>query len=95
MSTKNYCYSKTVNPYITDTDSDDMLTRLTQQPEMQSYCITFFPIVSGVIDPLGCQQIFLKLSEEKVKDLKDFFRRVNEDRNTKIKIFIEKFELDV
>ena len=61
---------------------------------MDSYCITFFPVVSGVIDPIGYQQVFLKLSEEKVKDLQDFFGRVNEDKNTKIKIFIEKFEIN-
>lgn len=95
MSLKNYCYSKTINSYLTDTAGDDILTRLTQCPEIQSYCITFFPVVSGVIDPTGCQQVFLKLSEKKVEDLKDFFRRVNEDKNTKIKIFMEKFEIDV
>ena len=63
-----------------------------KQPETQSYCITFLPVVSGVIDPVGAEQIFLKLAEEKFEELKSFFEMINKD-NPKVKILIEKFEI--
>ena len=90
------CISKSETVNIADEVFKKTLEEIKacSKESIDSYCITFFPVVSGVIDPLGYQQVFLKVSEEKVDDLENFFRRVNEDKNTKIKIFIEKFEIN-
>ncbi len=57
----------------------------------QSYCITFLPVVSGVVDPIGSEQIFLRLAEDKAEGLKEFFELISRN-NPKVKILIEKFE---
>lgn len=58
----------------------------------KDYCITFCPVEDGEIDIINVEQIFLKLTETKAKELAELFERTNE-KNDALKITIEIFEI--
>lgn len=58
----------------------------------KDYCITFYPVEDGEIDIINAEQIFLKLTETKAKELAELFERTNE-KNGALKITIEIFEI--
>lgn len=58
----------------------------------KDYCITFYPIENGELDIINAEQIFLKLTESKAKELAELFERTN-DKNDALKIAIEIFEI--
>lgn len=58
----------------------------------KDYCITFYPIENGELDIINAEQIFLKLTESKAKELAELFERAN-DKNDALKIAIEIFEI--
>ena len=58
----------------------------------QTYCLTFLPVVSGIVVPVGAEQIFFELTEEKAESLEELFKITNKD-NQKLKILIEKFKI--
>ena len=59
----------------------------------KDYCITFYPVEDGELDIMNVEQIFLKLTEAKVKELAELFERTNE-KNGGLKITIEIFEIN-
>lgn len=58
----------------------------------KDYCITFYPVEDGELDIINVEQIFLKLTESKAKELAELFERTNE-KNDALKITIEIFEI--
>lgn len=58
----------------------------------KDYCITFCPVEDGELDIINVEQIFLKLTEAKAKELAELFERTNE-KNDALKITIEIFEI--
>lgn len=56
----------------------------------QTYCLTFLPVISGIVDPVGAPQIFVKLTESKAKELAKLFEKTNE-KNDGLQITIEIF----
>lgn len=58
----------------------------------KDYCITFCPVEDGELDIINVEQIFLKLTETKAKELAELFERTNE-KNDALKITIEIFEI--
>lgn len=58
----------------------------------KDYCITFCPVEDGETDIINVEQIFLKLTEVKAKELAELFERTNE-KNDALKITIEIFEI--
>ena len=58
----------------------------------KGYCITFYPVADGELDIMNVEQIFLKLTEAKAKELAELFERTN-DKNDGLKITIEIFEI--
>ena len=58
----------------------------------KGYCITFYPIEDGELDIMNVEQIFLKLTEVKAKELAELFERTNK-KNDGLKITIEIFEI--
>lgn len=58
----------------------------------KDYCITFYPVEDGELDIINVEQIFLKLTEAKAKELAELFERTNE-KNGALKITIEIFEI--
>ena len=58
----------------------------------QTYCLTFLPVISGIVDPVGAEQIFFELTEEKAESLEELLKITNKD-NQKLKILIEKFKI--
>lgn len=59
----------------------------------KGYCISFYPVKDGEIDIINIEQIFLKLTELKAKELAEFFERTNKE-NKALKIMIELFKID-
>lgn len=59
----------------------------------KDYCITFYPVEDGALDIMNIEQIFLKLTEAKAKELAEFFERTNE-KNDGLKITIELFKIN-
>ena len=59
----------------------------------KDYCITFYPVENGELDIINVEQIFLKLTEAKAKELAELFERTNE-KNDALKITIEIFEIN-
>lgn len=59
----------------------------------KDYCISFYPVEDGEIDVVNVEQIFLKLTEPKAKELAELFERTNKE-NAALKITIEIFEID-
>lgn len=59
----------------------------------KDYCITFYPVEDGEIDIINVEQIFLKLTESKAKELAELFERTNE-KNDALKITIEIFKIN-
>lgn len=59
----------------------------------KGYCITFYPVEDGELDIMNVEQIFLKLTEAKAKELAELFERTNE-KNDGLKITIEIFEIN-
>lgn len=59
----------------------------------KGYCITFYPVKDGELDIMNVEQIFLKLTEAKAKELAELFERTNE-KNDGLKITIEIFEIN-
>lgn len=58
----------------------------------KDYCITFCPVEDGELDIINVEQIFLKLTETKAKELAELFERTNE-KNDALKITIELFKI--
>lgn len=58
----------------------------------KGYCITFYPVEDGELDIMNVEQIFLKLTESKAKELAELFERTNK-KNDGLKITIEIFEI--
>lgn len=58
----------------------------------KDYCITFCPVEDGEIDIINVEQIFIKLTESKAKELAELFERTNE-KNDALKITIKIFEI--
>ena len=58
----------------------------------QTYCLTFLPVISGIVDPVRAEQIFFELTEEKAESLEELLKITNKD-NQKLKILIEKFKI--
>lgn len=58
----------------------------------KDYCITFCPVEDGELDIINVEQIFLKLTEAKAKELAELFERTNE-KNDALKITIEIFKI--
>lgn len=58
----------------------------------KGYCITFYPVEDGELAIMNVEQIFLKLTETKAKELAEFFERTNE-KNDGLKITIEIFKM--
>ena len=58
----------------------------------KGYCITFYSVEDGFLDPINATQIFVKLTESKAKELAELFERTNE-KNDALKITIEIFEM--
>lgn len=58
----------------------------------KDYCISFYPVKDGEIDVINAEQIFLKLTESKAKELAELFERTNKE-NKALKIMIEIFEV--
>lgn len=58
----------------------------------KDYCITFYPVEDGELDIINVEQIFVKLTEAKAKELAELFKRTNE-KNDALKITIEIFEI--
>lgn len=59
----------------------------------KDYCITFCPVEDGELDIINVEQIFLKLTEAKAKELAELFEWTNE-KNDALKIMIELFKID-
>lgn len=59
----------------------------------KDYCITFCPVEDGESDIINVEQIFLKLTEAKAKELAELFEWTNE-KNDALKIMIELFKID-
>ena len=59
----------------------------------KDYCITFYPVEDGELDIINVEQIFVKLTEAKAKELAELFERTNEKNNT-LKITIEIFKIN-
>lgn len=59
----------------------------------KGYCITFYPVEDGELDIMSIEQIFLKLTEAKAKELAELFERTNE-KNDGLKITIELFKIN-
>lgn len=59
----------------------------------KGYCITFYPVEDGKLDIMNVEQIFLKLTEAKAKELAELFERTNE-KNGGLKITIELFKIN-
>lgn len=59
----------------------------------KDYCITFCPVEDGEIDIINVEQIFIKLTEAKAKELAELFERTNE-KNDALKITIEIFKIN-
>ncbi len=59
----------------------------------KDYCISFYPVEDGEIDVINAEQIFLKLTESKAKELAELFERTNRENKT-LKIMIELFKID-
>lgn len=58
----------------------------------KDYCITFYPVEDGELDIMNVEQIFLKLTEAKAKELAELFERTNE-KNDGLRIMIELFKI--
>ena len=58
----------------------------------KGYCITFYPVEDGELDIMNVEQIFLKLTEAKAKELAELFERTNE-KNNGLRITIEIFQI--
>lgn len=58
----------------------------------KGYCIIFYPVEDGELDIINVEQIFLKLTEAKAKELAELFERTNE-KNDGLKITIELFKI--
>ena len=58
----------------------------------KGYCITFYPVEDGELDIINVEQIFLKLTESKAKELAELFERTNE-KNDGLRITIEIFKI--
>ena len=58
----------------------------------KGYCITFYPVEDGFLDPINAPQIFVKLTESKAKELAELFKRTNK-KSDGLKITIEIFEI--
>lgn len=58
----------------------------------KGYCITFYPVEDGELDIMNIEQIFLKLTEAKAKELAELFERTNE-KSDGLKITIELFKI--
>ena len=58
----------------------------------KDYCITFCPVEDGELDIINVEQIFLKLTETKAKELAELSERTNE-KNGALKITIEIFKI--
>ena len=58
----------------------------------KGYCIIFYLVEGGFLDPINASQIFVKLIESKVKELAKLFEKTNE-KNDGLKITIEIFEI--
>lgn len=59
----------------------------------KGYCISFCPVEDGELDIINVEQIFVKLTEAKAKELAELFERTNE-KNDALKIMIELFKID-
>lgn len=59
----------------------------------KGYCISFCPVEDGELDIINVEQIFLKLTEAKAKELAELFERTNK-KNDALKIIIELFKID-
>lgn len=59
----------------------------------KGYCISFCPVEDGELDIINVEQIFLKLTEAKAKELAELFERTNE-KNDALKIMIELFKIN-
>ena len=59
----------------------------------KGYCITFYPVEDGFLDPINASQIFVKLTESKAKELAKLFEKTN-DKNDGLKITIEIFQVE-
>ena len=58
----------------------------------KGYCITFYPVQDGFLDPINSPQIFVKLTESKAKELAELFEKTNE-KNYGLRITIEIFKI--
>ena len=58
----------------------------------KGYCITFYPVEDGFLDPINSPQIFVKLTESKAKELAELFEKTNE-KNYGLRITIEIFKI--
>ena len=58
----------------------------------KGYCITFYPVEDGELDIMNVEQIFLKLTEAKAKELAELFESTN-GKIDGLKISIEIFEI--
>ena len=66
--------------------------QLEKKFQRKDYCITFYPVEDGELDIMNVEQIFLKLTEAKAKELAELFERTNE-KNDGLKITIELFKI--
>lgn len=66
--------------------------QLEKRSPRKDYCITFCPVEDGEIDIINVEQIFIKLTESKAKELAELFERTNE-KNDALKITIKIFEI--
>lgn len=67
--------------------------RLEKKFPRKDYCITFYPVEDGELDIMNVEQIFLKLTEAKAKELAKLFEKTNK-KNDGLKITIEIFEIN-
>ena len=74
------------------TISESSREQLEKKFPRKDYCITFYPVEDGFPDPINAQQIFVKLTESKAKELAELFERTNKKSNG-LKITIEIFEI--
>ena len=68
------------------------LEQLEKRFPRKDYCISFYPVEDGELDIINVEQIFLKLTEAKAKELAELFERTNE-KNDGLKITIELFKI--
>ena len=58
----------------------------------KGYCITFYPVEDGELDIMNIEQIFLKLTEAKAKELAELCEKTSE-KNDRLRITIEIFKI--